>query len=408
MDYESAKARDYTFFTEHFKGLGPRARRDLEDVLKAELPNDERLIHDLVEVLPGSYDQKAAAVLSAASTWAYSDADVMARMLRLRGFTNNETISMRLRNNALLLDTTVHISQSRDGELVFVCFGGTDPKNIIQLLLDASARRDSYFSTGEVHGGFFRAFLALWPLVRILLRGALLGYPIGLLAELNRVGHGVSLAEPGTGSGTVRGLAPLHSVTRAPEVSPASPMGEIPKASEEKLKALYIGGHSLGGALAVLAAAEIHRDPLLAPLQRKVRGIYTFGQPMVGDAVFARTCDDRFGEKLFRHVYRRDAVPQFPPITMGRFAHSGQLYTAPPLDTGWALQRAQVSANGLLIGSEQALAGTAALALGAFAWLKDQLPLFSWLPLPYSLADHSPLNYLRTSLEVVPGSEFRP
>ncbi|WP_437796736.1 lipase family protein [Sorangium sp. So ce693] len=408
MDYESAKAPDYTFFTEHFKRLGLRVQRDLEDVLKAELPNDERLVHYLVEVLPGKYDQKAAAVLSAASTWAYSDADVMARMLRLRGFTNNETISMRLRNNALLLDTTVHISQSRDRELVFVCFGGTDPKNIIQLLLDASAKTDSYFSTGDVHGGFFRAFLALWPLVRILLRGALLGYPIGLLAELNRVGHGVALAQPGTESGTVPGLAPLDSVTRAPQVRPASPIGEIPEASEEKLKALYIGGHSLGGALAVLAAAEIHRDPLLAPLQRKVRGIYTFGQPMVGDAVFAQTCDDRFGEKLFRHVYRRDVVPQFPPITMGKFAHSGQLYTAPPLDTGWALQRAQASANGLLTGSEQALAGTAALALGAIAWLKDQLPLFSWLPLPYSLGDHSPLNYLRTSLQVVPGSEFRP
>ncbi|WP_438033878.1 hypothetical protein [Sorangium sp. So ce204] len=93
---------------------------------------------------------------------------------------------------------------------------------------------------------------------------------------------------------------------------------------------------------------------------------------------------------------------------MGKFAHSGQLYTAPPLDTGWALQRTQTSANGLLIGSEQALAGTAALALGAIAWLKDQLPLFSWLPLPCSLGDHSPLNYLRTSLQVVPGSEFRP
>jgi len=40
------------------------------------------------------------------------------------------------------------------------------------------------------------------------------------------------------------------------------------------------------------------------------------------------------------------------------------------------------------------------------AWVRDQFPLLSWLPLPYSLSDHSPLNYLRTSLDSDPGSEL--
>ena len=52
----------------------------------------------------------------------------------------------------------------------------------------------------------------------------------------------------------------------------------------EKL-AIWVTGHSLGGALATLMAAEIlRRIDAGAPLE--LRGVYTFGSPRVGDRAF--------------------------------------------------------------------------------------------------------------------------
>lgn len=64
---------------------------------------------------------------------------------------------------------------------------------------------------------------------------------------------------------------------------------------------VLLGGHSLGGALAVLAASR-----------RACAGCYTFGAPLVGDAGFAATLDDA---PIFRVVHGRDLVPSLPPST---------------------------------------------------------------------------------------------
>lgn len=77
---------------------------------------------------------------------------------------------------------------------------------------------------------------------------------------------------------------------------------------------LYITGHSLGGALAVLAAALIDWDDELNKMfPDMLRGIHTYGQPMVGDATFAREHADGIGKYPFRHVYERDIVPRLEP-----------------------------------------------------------------------------------------------
>ncbi len=62
---------------------------------------------------------------------------------------------------------------------------------------------------------------------------------------------------------------------------------------------LVYGGHSLGGALATLAASL-----------RPPRAVYTFGSPRVGDAEFA---DTLAGIEIHRCVNRRDLVPTLPP-----------------------------------------------------------------------------------------------
>lgn len=73
---------------------------------------------------------------------------------------------------------------------------------------------------------------------------------------------------------------------------------------------LWLTGHSLGGALAVLAGAafSMWSD---APL-RSVSGIYTFGQPRIGLFRFCSNYDHLLSDKTFRFVNDQDLVPRVP------------------------------------------------------------------------------------------------
>ncbi|MCP4407219.1 MAG: lipase family protein [Gammaproteobacteria bacterium] len=72
---------------------------------------------------------------------------------------------------------------------------------------------------------------------------------------------------------------------------------------------LYITGHSLGGALAVLAAPELRERTTMEP------AMYNFGGPRVGDPDFQQ----RYGELVthsWRTVNTNDPVPALPPETV--------------------------------------------------------------------------------------------
>ncbi|MEY3903731.1 MAG: hypothetical protein RL189_3037 [Pseudomonadota bacterium] len=69
----------------------------------------------------------------------------------------------------------------------------------------------------------------------------------------------------------------------------------------------YYIGHSLGGALAMLAAA----DGIAGKV--KVEGVVTLGQPRTGNATFSENFSKLLGEKYFRFVHARDLVPHLPP-----------------------------------------------------------------------------------------------
>ena len=78
---------------------------------------------------------------------------------------------------------------------------------------------------------------------------------------------------------------------------------------------LLITGHSLGGAIAILAAATwVDQHPLL--------GLHTYGQPMAGKATFIRYVRSRFLDRYFRFVNDSDVVPRVPP----GYRHTGLLY----------------------------------------------------------------------------------
>jgi len=80
---------------------------------------------------------------------------------------------------------------------------------------------------------------------------------------------------------------------------------------------LYVTGHSLGGAVAILAAYVLQYD-----LGQAINGVYTFGAPRVGNAAFA----DYYSNSQAHHVtwrltHHRDPVPHLPMVSMG-FQHS--------------------------------------------------------------------------------------
>lgn len=81
-------------------------------------------------------------------------------------------------------------------------------------------------------------------------------------------------------------------------------------------------GHSLGGALAVLALARAKKEGLLDSPPYRGKGsvavLDTYGQPRVGDAEFAKAFQQSVGDIPYhRYVYRNDPVPRLPPTGMG-------------------------------------------------------------------------------------------
>ena len=75
---------------------------------------------------------------------------------------------------------------------------------------------------------------------------------------------------------------------------------------------LYVTGHSLGGALAVLAALELRERTALEPI------MYNFAAPRVGDPAFRQRYRDAISNS-WRTVNTHDIVPTLPPTTVIAF-----------------------------------------------------------------------------------------
>jgi hypothetical protein len=121
---------------------------------------------------------------------------------------------------------------------------------------------------------------------------------------------------------------------------------------------IYFTGHSLGAALATLAAAR--RAPWAA---------YTFGSPLVGNTAFAVSLA---AVPVYRVVDDLDAVTTVPPEALG-FRHVGEL-------------------TRLKEGPAQSFAGIG-------GWLRR------FFGPPKDLADHAPINYVDRVGAIVPAEE---
>lgn len=115
----------------------------------------------------------------------------------------------------------------------------------------------------------------------------------------------------------------------------------IGKLNDLPSKPIIFTGHSLGGALAMLAAF----DCSISTLKEEVEAVYTFGQPRIGNQRFASYYDSQpcgspvplvtgnysenevdrptLGERTFRFIHGEDIVPRVPGLMMG-YRHAGE------------------------------------------------------------------------------------
>lgn len=135
------------------------------------------------------------------------------------------------------------------GATLFIFFRGTEPTEFNDIAADLKAWKSKSHTAGRVHDGFYD--------------------------EVNKVWDQITKHNPDN-------------------------------------KAVYVAGHSLGGAMATICATRLsYRNPEL----------YTYGSPRVGNSSWLRhnyaVCHKRF-------VNNNDAVPRVPPAFLG-FRHHGEL-----------------------------------------------------------------------------------
>lgn len=73
---------------------------------------------------------------------------------------------------------------------------------------------------------------------------------------------------------------------------------------------VWVTGHSLGGALALLCGWRLNRQ--FIPVHR----ICTFGAPMIGNSAAAIAFEKEFPDKIFRYVDSGDLVPRLPTVSL--------------------------------------------------------------------------------------------
>ena len=221
----------------------------------------------------GQWDPTVAHVLGAVAGYCYSDLATVAMMASRLGLEECNCARVALAVDAMFVFSTACLVQSRCGRVVVLGYRGTEPGNPGSWMGDFDVACEDLRTerlapcTLRVHGGFHRNFRATrWEVER----------------QLALAAAGRSLADP-------------------------------EREVEHPMEALYVTGHSLGGAMAVLFALTTDRS---------VRAAYTFGQPMVVQGPLAPEVEAA-GRVIHRHVLPRDPVPALPPASFGAFAHLG-------------------------------------------------------------------------------------
>jgi hypothetical protein len=316
-----------------------------------------------------SYSEHVAALMSLASLGAYEDngGEVLKGLLVQRldlDPARVDVANVDVTTPALFVDTNAYVVTISPGpeqpsapHVIVVAFRGTEfvGKNfLVDVLTDARAVPVEFpLGSGHfVHGGFLAAADLVWS---------------SLIEKLVSAPNG------------------------AHNGSQHQPINALTKALKSPSSRLYITGHSLGGAIAVLAAARLLRPPQrthpgLSQLRQQFCGVYTFGQPMVGGEGFVSFADTALTAMTHRHVYQNDWVPHLPPWTTGTYRHFG-------LERRGSLGR-PFDAVDEKTGQAVTASGSGLLAVLPFVFRAVQV--LNRFAFPYSLEDHQPENYWRS------------
>ncbi|GII23630.1 lipase family protein [Planosporangium mesophilum] len=334
-----------------------RYLRPLKKPESATFPVYKKL-EDLLTQASDHPDRVVAHALATCAGYAYSDAATLAMIMARMGLESNECRLVSQTVDAMFICSHAFLVQSDDGRVVILCYRGTQPMNFINWLTDADVNPETVpvpFAdppvSFAVHGGFYR--------------------------NVRATRHEV-----------------VHALQRALDGRSVRAKG---KAMPQRMEALYLTGHSLGGAMAAMMAVMLRTEPAYAPIARKLRAVYTYGQPMIGEPGLAKACDDDefLGANLIRYVYGSDVVPQLPPTVSGPFAHFGRELHCGPGTTQDAAAR-----------TTQQLGNLTGLAIAPVAFISHQLRLFRNLPFQQSLYDHGPQHYISALTPAGVSSEY--
>lgn len=226
-------------------------------------------------------DPTIAHVLATFAGYSYSDSETVAMVMSRLGLDGHVCVRISQTVDAMLVFSTAYLVQSRCGRVVILSYRGTEPMNIGNWLGDSDVGPTAIRHGAEsltVHSGFYRNMRATrWA----------------VMDQLNLALAGRSLLNPDE---------------RVPH----------------SMEALYVTGHSLGGAMAALFLLSVASDPAHRAVADRLRAVYTFGQPLaIGELSAAAR---HVAPRLFRHALARDIVPRLPIQKSGRLVHFGREY----------------------------------------------------------------------------------
>jgi hypothetical protein len=336
----------------------PRLRpfRAAESVTSPTFPVYDRLVDKLLQAHaaasgPSRWDPTVAHVLATIAGYAYADAETVATIAARLGLVDNRCAMVAQSVDAMFICSTAFLLQSRCGRLAILCYRGTEPDNFINWLTDADVNPEMVpwrfgpdAAVHAVHGGFYR----------------------NVRATRYAIGEKLLLA--------IQGRPIVDDGRPDPDVA--------------KLEALYVTGHSLGAAMAAMFAIMMETNPAYAEVRSRVRAVYTYGQPMIGDPAFASACAKAIGKKVFRFIHAHDVVAALPPTVSGPFAHFGEEYQLfRDADRTWKAPRHNREPMGQVGHLYE-------LPLAAGAFLARQIRSLRKIPFQYSLDDHGPQHYI--------------